>query len=640
MHLICHLIRSIFSIQLRLGLVAAIYAKTLRLPSVGGANSVTSGHLTNLASNDVERFLSISVTSVFLLLGPFEAIAILIVGISVIGPAFAVGYGLLFLLLPLQMYLSRRFVQFRSQVAAITDNRVSLVSQAVSGVRVMKLNGWELEFNKRISKTRSEEVAKLQNASRFKALNEACYYFTSLAVSVFIFTVHILMGGSLTPRNVFTTMTLLNIVQFTLTKHVPNAVMGLSECYVSCKRIQAFFELPERIVSTSIESETTVGQEDAVGSREVLSLSGVTCYWNVNCKPTSDHRPLIRKALTLSSSSTDKLNDPESLKVALSDISLTFKSKELYCIIGKVGSGKSALLQTLAEELPVSDGQVTRNYHSLSYATQDPWIMDGSVRENIVMGLPFNEDWYRKVLEACGLVPDIADFSYGDLTVVGDRGVQCSGGQKARIGLARALYRDSEVLILDDPLSAVDSKVARSIYYSAIHDLAIKRGKCVVLVTHQHQFVGNAACCILLDSGKVVCCGTFADSVACSNGDLSDALQIEKESHSSESTSQKNPPHLIDTPLGLLDRTDESNAIQDVAQSEKRDTGIIRLATWSAYGKALGGMIVCTLFFFLFSATQACLLVTIVTVGYWAEASASEQVGFSLLAVFQEMHKY
>jgi ATP-binding cassette subfamily C (CFTR/MRP) protein 4 len=131
------------------------------------------GHVTNLASNDVEPFIVTSVASIFLILGPLEALAIMLVGIYMIVSVFAAGYGLFVLLLPLQFYLSKRFVQFCTKVAALTNARVCLVSQAVSGARFMKMNGWELEFDKRVTKLQDEEVAKLQGASHFKALNKA-----------------------------------------------------------------------------------------------------------------------------------------------------------------------------------------------------------------------------------------------------------------------------------------------------------------------------------------------------------------------------------------------------------------------------------------------------------------------------------
>eukprot|EP00591_Stephanopyxis_turris_P010047 CAMPEP_0195508726 /NCGR_PEP_ID=MMETSP0794_2-20130614/1858_1 /TAXON_ID=515487 /ORGANISM="Stephanopyxis turris, Strain CCMP 815" /LENGTH=117 /DNA_ID=CAMNT_0040635765 /DNA_START=2484 /DNA_END=2834 /DNA_ORIENTATION=+ len=117
------------------------------------------------------------------------------------------------------------------------------------------------------------------------------------------------------------------------------------------------------------------------------------------------------------------------------------------------------------------------------------------------MGLHFDATWYRIVVSACCLTSDFERFRNGDETIVGDRGSQCSGGQKARIGLARAFYADPEVLLLDDVLSAVDSKVGLQIYRSAIEQLGVKRGKCVVLVTHQHQYIGESKCILMKNGG-------------------------------------------------------------------------------------------------------------------------------------------
>jgi ATP-binding cassette subfamily C (CFTR/MRP) protein 4 len=169
-------------------------------------------------------------------------------------------------------------------------------------------------------------------------------------------------------------------------------------------------------------------------------------------------------------------------------------------------------LQALVEELPVSSGTITRRYGSLAYASQDPWVMDGTVKENITMGIAVDEKWYNQVVEACGLKMDFQQLRDGDQTIVGDRGVQCSGGQRARIGLARSVYRDPDVLVLDDPLSAVDAKVGRQLFQEAILGLMVKRGKCVILATHQHQYVNDSRC-VLVVQGRVGCEGSYEDCV-------------------------------------------------------------------------------------------------------------------------------
>lgn len=412
--------------QLRIGIIASIFAKALRLPvgALHGADGISNGYIMNLASTDVEKFVYASVTSPFLFLGPFFCIVILVIGILIIGPVFAIGYVLLACLIPLQIALGRKFALYRSQVAAITDERVNFVSQAISGVRIMKYNGWEYNFRDRIQKIRAREIATIQKAGRYKALNEAIFFSASISISVFIFSIYDAMGGELTPKKAFSTMTLLNIVQFILTKHVPNSVMSLSESFIASGRIQRFFSLNEQSHMESVPDPVNVntGVNHIDSSEEkILKMSGVTCRWN---------------SIQSSGASNSKLdeNENDASPIALSDISLEFSTGKLYCIIGKVASGKSALLQCLAGELSPTKGEISRRFVKLSYAEQEPFIVDGTVKENILMGCEFDDDVYNDVINACGLSQDLLNFLNGDDTLVGDRGLQLSGGQRARLG--------------------------------------------------------------------------------------------------------------------------------------------------------------------------------------------------------------
>jgi ATP-binding cassette subfamily C (CFTR/MRP) protein 4 len=577
--------RSILSqrLQLRISLVASIYDKILRLPSVGGtgpATLLTSGHVTNLASNDVERFLSTAVTSNFIVLGPIEALVILGIGISIIGPVFCAGYALLCLLVPFQFWLSHRFASFRSRIAKETDARVGWISQAVHGARIMKQSGFEDLFLEKITQQRSAEIRQLQTSARLKALNEAIYFVSSVVVAVVVFSVHVFaLGGTLTPQTVYTTLSLLNILQFTLTKHIPNAIMGLSECCISCNRLQAFLDLPE--------TEKTADHKS--NEPQALSMTNVTCYWDSDLLDPS-HRPS---------------------EVALSNINLKCQSGKLYCVIGKIGSSKSALLQAVSGELPSAEGTIKQQYRRIGYAAQEPWIMDGTIRENILLGLDLDQEWYDRVIDACALRHDLAQFSQGDGTIVGDRGVQCSGGQKARIGLARVFYkRDNQLLLLDDPLSAVDAKVAKTIFFSAIQRLGVQRGLCIILVTHQHQFVGMADECILMDQGKITTTGTFADCMAASPDSIREVVTMQAETEEDRAVSEE---HVAQIP----DPKDKQN--------EKRVTGIVKLDIWTSYAKAFGGFPTCAAFLAIFVATQGTLLVTIVFLGKWGDAASVDQ---------------
>jgi ATP-binding cassette, subfamily C (CFTR/MRP), member 1 len=443
-----------FSMQLRIGSIGALYNKSLKLVAVGGGSrNSTAGEMSNLASNDVERFLYASLFISYLFWAPVEALAVLCVGIVNLGPAFAAGYVVLFTFVPMQFYLGHRFAISRSEIAAITDQRVNLVSQAIQGVRVMKMSGWELHFAERISKLRMEEVKTIQRASRYRALNEAIFFATNISVAIVIFVVHVLTGHHLTPRDVFTTLTLINLVQFTMTKFFAYSVMSCSECYVSVCRIQQFLELPELPDIQAIRNEDVEGP--------IMRISGASSYWdsssagsetdvserscrsvfrgntgNVSQKSCSSKKSKQRsdrdttnvenREHSMSSSRRSLESDFAARSIALENISLTLERGRLYCVIGPVGCGKSALLLALAGELEPNVGLIERNATSIAYASQAAWIMDGTVKENILMGKEFVLSQYEEVIDACGLRPDIERFHAGDNTLLGDRGIQCS----------------------------------------------------------------------------------------------------------------------------------------------------------------------------------------------------------------------
>lgn len=601
--------------QLRIASVAAIYDKSLRLSSTHQDVSASSGRIINLATNDVERYLMASLFINYLFWGPVQSLAILAAGISELGPAFIAGFALLLVVVvPLQMYLAHKFAYFRSKVASMTDQRVNLVSQTIYGARVMKMSGWEWQFLSRIEDIRAKEIAQIKKANMLKAWNEALFFATNVIVSICIFLTHVAFGGTLTTRNVFTTVTLVNVVQLEMTKHVSLGVMvrsrsydialcvcfssshfvllqGTSECYVSIKRIQGFMEYPE------LRSETTKELEPDHDVK--ISLENVTCYWNERTGSKTigeSDRPVIH---------------------ALSNVSLACTTSSLTCVIGVVGSGKSALLQTMVGEMPVGTGNLRRNYETIAYAAQDPWIMGGTVRENIVMGLEMDEAWYRRVVLACGLDIDFQQFRNGDMTIVGDRGVQCSGGQRARIGLARALYRDADVLICDDPLSAVDAKVGRLIFSEAIMKLGVERGKCVVLATHQHQYIGENRCVLVVD-GRVKCIGTYSACVQASGGKLT----TRPPDSSVDTLDSKNEKNETDETLGyggVMDKIGEADG------KEMNVKGLVRFDTFVKYTQAMGGAWIGVVLLLLFTATQAPVLVTIAFLGRWAERSAEDQ---------------
>jgi ATP-binding cassette, subfamily C (CFTR/MRP), member 4 len=601
--------------QMRVSCIAAIYDKSLRLSSIHQDSSASYGRIMNLASNDVERFLMAALFVNYLFWAPIQSIAILAVGYTLVGNAFAAGFALLILVfIPLQLYLGGMFAHYRSKIATLTDKRVTFVSQAVRGARVMKMSGYEDRFLDRIMQYRRNEVAKIAQANTLKSWNEALFFATNVVISLVIFLVHVYTGNTLNQGDVFTCFTLINILQLEMTKHASLAVMATSEVYVSIGRIQQFLEFPELERSADDSDEGTLDGDVAI------ALQNVKCYWNeVKSNKAGSNSETVDLSVADSAATTP------GLFTALHNVSVEFRRGELTAIIGAVGCGKSALLQAIVKELPVSSGTIMRRYSSLAYAAQDPWIMDGTVKENILMGLELDEVWYDQVVTACGLVLDFQQLSQGDQTLLGDRGVQCSGGQRARIGLARAIYRDAEILVVDDPLSAVDAKVGRQLYQEALLGLGVSRGKCVILATHQHQYV-NECRCVLVDNGCVGCIGSYKECVEASNGKLT--------AHAADDTIDS----LVEDTIGATGRTvgcDEVEEVMDtkadpldngkVDHREMNSEGKVEWGIYLDYLKAMGGVVVGFFLFLLFSVTQGSVLVTITMVGRWAERPQEQQ---------------
>ena len=345
-----------------------------------------------------------------------------------------------------------------------------------------------------------------------------------------------------------------------------------------------------------------------------MITSRVTCHWNSNGRiPNTSTADVESKSALLLG-----------LIIALEDVNTEFFMRDLTCVIGAVGSGKSALIQMLAGELPPSMGTLTRRRNiSVAYAPQDPWIMNGTVKENILLGLEFDSATYSSVIRACGLDVDLVQLCHGKDTIVGDCGVQLSGGQRSRIALARAFYRDADIILLDDPLSAVDSRVGRVLFYSAIQDLGVKRGKCGIVVTLQHQFIGDSRC-IMMSGGRIACIGSYQACVQASDGKLTFAVQNQS----------SNDLFKLELNVKMNDEKKEdflseaaSDTERDLKTSENTDNhkelrvvGEVKRATYLNYARAMPGGIVSGIFMMiLFTATQGAVLVCIAALGRWSE---------------------
>ena len=643
---------------------------------------------------------------------------ILGVGIWLLGLAFAAGVAVLVLVfVPLQMYVSSRFAYYRSKIAAWTDQRVNFVSQAIRGSRVMKLSGYETDFLQRIQALRKLEVERLRSAMNLRAANEALFFASNVVISLVIFLFHVFVSEEeLKPGLVFTVFTLVNVMQLELVKHASMAMMEVSECYVSTRRLQEFMEFPEHsfvkeekkvdfstlsgttgalpahvslsspsnapttdtrnsLAATTRSDATTVMEMESSQTTDsrnhsnpaAISLKNVCCRWDevkTICRhiphPASTARRIRKRQSRSATLTPSSLKDQEdgngfivhsasSFPLALDNVTVDFEPGTLTCVIGPVGGGKSALLLALAKELAVSSGSIDRNHQTLAYASQDPWVMDGTIQENILMGYVYNESWYSQVVQSCSLLLDFGQLRDGDQTVVGDRGVQLSGGQRARIGLARALYKKADVLIADDPLSAVDARVGRHLFQEALLNLSVQQqGTCVVLATHQHQYVHDSRC-LLVSSGVVQCIGTYEECLAASNGTLKEHEKA-NDTTTSTTTAMKKEEQIIVSdqpnsaedsivdpiqsyPTKATEETAKTRQQEKKREQEERNTqGVVRPDTYMNYLNSMGGLSTLSLVLLLYGCTQGSMLFATASMARWAERDAADQTDFDIVA--------
>ncbi|XP_070641616.1 ATP-binding cassette sub-family C member 4-like [Bos indicus] len=313
-----------------------------------------------------------------------------------------------------------------------------------------------------------KEISKILKSSYLRGMNLASFFAVSKIMIFVTFITNDLLDNLITASQVFVVVTLFEALRFSSTLYFPMAVEKVSEAIVSIRRIENFLlldEIPQLNPQLPSDGET------------IVDVNDFTASW-----------------------------DKKSGTPTLQDLFFTARPGELLAVVGPVGAGKSSLLRAVLGELPPSQGQVSV-HGRIAYVSQQPWVFSGTVRSNILFGKKYEKDRYEEVIKACALGEDLWLLEDGDQTLIGDRGTPLSEGQKARVSLARAMYQDADIYLLDDPFSAVDAGVSRHLFEQCIYQAL--REKITILVTHQWQYLKAASWILILKGGKIVQHGTY-----------------------------------------------------------------------------------------------------------------------------------
>ena len=590
---------SVFGMRVRACLTLASYRKMMRL-SVLARQRFASGQIMNIISSDLPRLEQTLIQGHYVWSGPLQIFTIRGLLISLIGVSALAGLGILLLMIPLQAGIFIQLGRLRSAVASTTDARIKLTQEFLQGMRVIKFFAWENSFLDRVMKLRIVEVAKIRFVNLWTAVLMGISTTVPILSSVIAFIVYaaVSASGGFQAPVIFSALAYFNLMRFPLFL-LPSIIRLVTESRVAFKRIDAVLnaeeiEDVENAVAKSANPNLAISIKNGTFQWEVLEEEEKADKKNSGNKSAKDQdkssQPEKKDEIAPSpeaEAGTKEGDIPMEDRpqkeniIQLKNINLEIKKGSLVAIVGPVGSGKSSILSAILGEMKKLEGDVIVN-GSIGYTLQQPWIQNGTLRKNITFGHAYDEKRFNDAIEATALNKDLEWLPAGDETLLGEKGVQISGGQKARVSLARITYGHPEIALLDDPLSAVDVHVGKHLFEKCIKE-ALKDCT-VVLVTHHLSYLRDVDNVILVKDGCICEQGTY-DELMAKDGELARLVKshVGKEKQSDEEVDQKKDTQKKDEPhkRGPLK--------QNKMAEEERAVGGVKREVYTSYLTAAGG---------------------------------------------------
>ncbi|XP_030562947.1 probable multidrug resistance-associated protein lethal(2)03659 [Drosophila novamexicana] len=475
--------------RIRLACAGLVYRKCLRV-SVASDNSGMSGYAIALMSTDLPQFNETFYFFHELWKGPLEGLIFGYIIYQVIGWPALVGMATIILFIPLQVWAAKATARFKRLSAEYGDERVKLMNEIISAMQVIKMYAWEKSFAKLIARVRRKEMTAIRGTMYVYAGLQCTDMISKLSLFLCLVT-YVFTGDIVTAQKVFMVSSYYDHLNHSLLHLWPLAINSWAETFVVARRLLDFLLQHEDPADGGVNNFTDVDDDLQHGN-----------YFGRLHNPLALCKSVTLRQLTASWDQSSQ----EKRQRHIEDISFEAEEQQFVGIVGTVGAGKSTLLAALLGELDIISGSVELN-GVISYAPQEPWLNRCSLRENIVFMEPYDERRYREVLRVCLLEKDIEQLPHGDATIVGESGASLSGGQKARVSLARAVYRKADIYLLDDPLSAVDSHVGRLLLQHCLHEFL--SDKIRILVTHRVALLRHADHMVLMEAGRASIQGRY-----------------------------------------------------------------------------------------------------------------------------------
>ncbi|KAF9106796.1 Canalicular multispecific organic anion transporter 2 [Mortierella sp. AM989] len=493
--------------QTRAATVALIYRKSLVL-SPQARQLCTLGEITNHMAVDAEQWLDSTLFLILLITIPLEISLSIFLLYRVLGWSLLVGLGVFVFLLPIQAKMASYMNGYKNEHLNWMDNRLRLIMEALSNIKIIKLYHWETPFRQKIDALRAKELGALKGVATIHSAINVLFNSVSLLMAFSTFWAYAYFGGpNMTPGKMTSEVVFVSIALFaTMSRPLAlfaHAVSQTIAINVAMKRVQKFL-LMEEIDATIVRRYSRQPHPSSPGNNlkqiVAVDIENGTFMWekpidtvtaDLNNGIDGEQQPLLAVAA------------PQPTKPTLSNITLRVLEGNLTAIVGRIGQGKSSLLSAIMGEMYKSKVGTVTVYGDLAYVPQQAWIINATVRDNILFGKPFDQTKYDQIIYATGLQPDLEILPAGDQTEIGERGINLSGGQKQRVSLARAVYQDADIYLLDDPLSAVDAHVDQHLWKHLIGPEGLLKDKTRLLVTHGIHHLEHVDQIVVLKDGSI-----------------------------------------------------------------------------------------------------------------------------------------
>lgn len=464
-------------LSVRGALATVIYKKSLHVSAKARQNQST-GEIVNLMSTDIPAIIKICYMISSIWQAPIKLVMCLIGLYHLLGPSAFVGPALIVAVLPINSYMTSKLKSIRKKQMKLKDSRIKQTTELLTNMKSLKLYGWEPPHIEKLRAVRNKQLSNLRKLILFGSIIDFMWVIIPCLITTSSFGAFVYWENtSLTPEIVFPCLSLFLMMNDPILTF-PRTLVNIVNSYVSFERVRDF------LVSEEISHKRFYRHEDAKLESGDVSVAVDNCSFGWSSDTNDGY--------------------------ALKNINFEARKGELSCIVGKIGSGKTSFMKALLGELFCHEGSTTV-FGKVAYVSQDMWLLNGTLRENILFGHRYNEDFYNLTVEACALTLDIKQLPDGDQTEIGEMGITLSGGQKARVSLARAVYARADVYLFDDPLSAVDEHVSSHVMDKVLSAEGLLATKTRIFATNSIQALKFSDSLVMLQNGNITQRGNYSD---------------------------------------------------------------------------------------------------------------------------------